>query len=145
MELNPSIVVDRLLEQPYWVIDMLPQQVPQGGGGQFFAVERYYLKDPQYTSMCCRFADVLLKLNCYHDLLVSHDDEWVKNPVPAVLAGWLTDSMQKSHLCALIDDGAAMIVASGGDTHMTLYGPSSALLELAGRLATSVGLFLWQP
>jgi hypothetical protein len=145
MEVNPSIVVDRLLEQPYWVIDMLPKQVPQGGRGQYFAVEQYYLEEPQHTSLCRRFADVLLKLNCYHDLLVTHDDEWVKNPDPAVLAEWLTDSLQHGHLCALIDDDVALITASGGDTYMTLYGPSPALLELVGQLASAAGLFLWQP
>lgn len=145
MEKNYDEIVEQLLETPYWVIDMMPKQVPQESRGQFFAVERYYLEEPQHERLCRRFADVLLKLNCYHDLHVSHGDEWVTNPAPAVLAEWLTESLQHGHLCALIDDGTSLITASGGDIYMTLYNPSPDLLELVRNLANAAGLFLRQP
>ena len=145
MEREYDKIVERLIEAPHWVIDFLPRQVPQSSGGQFFAVERYYLEEPQHGRLFCQFADVLLKLNCYYDLHVNHGDEWVKNPAPATLVAWLTESLQRGHLCALIDDGVALITASGGDTHLTLYNPSPDLLELIGQLATAAGLFLWQP
>ena len=138
-------IVERLLDAPYWVIDMLPERVPQDGSGQFFAVEQYYLEEPQHGRLCRQFADVLLWLNCYHDLHVSHDEEWVTNPEPATLAAWLTDALQNGHQCALIDDGSALITVNSGDTHLTLYNPSPSLLELVGKLATASGLFLWKP
>lgn len=144
MEKDFDKIVERLLEKPYWVIDFLPMQVPQDGGGQFFAVEQYYMHE-QHERLRQQFADVLLKLNCYHDLHVYYGDEWVKNPEPATLVEWLTDALKHSHLCALIDDGTALITASGGDTNMTIYNPSPDLLELLGKLATASGLFLWQP
>ena len=145
MEQDFDKMVERLLEAQYWVIDMLPMQVPQGSAGQFFAVEQYYLVEPRHGRLIRQFADVLLKLNCYHDLHVNHGDEWVKNPAPATLVEWLTDALQHGHLCALIDDGEALITASGGDIHMTLYNPSAELLELTRQLANAAGLFLWQP
>ena len=145
MERDYDKIVELLLDAPYWVIDLLPKQVPQEGGGQFFAVEQYYLKEPQHGRLCGQFADVLLKLNCYHDLHVSHDEEWVKNPEPATLVAWLTEALRHGHLCALIDDGDALITASGGDIHVTFYNPLPDLLELVGKLATASGLFLWQP
>ena len=37
-------IVDRLLDAPCYIIDFLPQQVPKDCGGQFFAVEDYWLK-----------------------------------------------------------------------------------------------------
>lgn len=138
-------IVERLLESPCWVVDMLPMRVPQDCRGQFFAVEQHYLTSPEHERLCQRFADVLLKLNCYHDLHVSHDDEWVKNPVPTTLDAWLSNALQHGHLCALIDEGEALITASGGDTNLTLYNPSPSLLELVGKLASAAGLFLWQP
>lgn len=138
--------VERLLEAPYWVIDFLPKQVPQESRGQFFAVEPHYLTGERHERLCRQFGDVLLKLNCYHDLTVNcGDDEWVKNPEPETLIAWLNDALQHGHLCALIDDGESLITASGGDTSLTLYNPSPALLELAQRLASAVGLYLWQP
>ena len=145
MERDYDKIVERLLDAPYWVIDMLPMQVPQDGGGQFFAVERYYLDEPQHGRLCRQFADVLLRLNCYHDLHVNHDDEWIKNPEPATLVTWLTDALQHGHMCALIDDGEALSTASSDETHLTLYNPSPDLLELVGKLAAASGLFFWKP
>jgi hypothetical protein len=137
--------VERLLEAPYWVIDLLPWRVPQDGGGQYFAVEKYYREGQQHEHLCRQFADVMLKLNCYHDLHVSHGDVWFKNPEPATLVAWLAEALQHGHLCALIDGGDALITASGGDTNLTLYNPSPELLELVRQLAIASGLFLWQP
>ena len=70
MENDFNEKVERLLDTPYWVIDFLPMQVPQDSKGEFFAVEQYYLQEPQRERLCRQFIDVVLKLNCYHDLLV---------------------------------------------------------------------------
>ena len=64
MEKEFNEKVERLLEAPHWVIDLLPQQVSLDSGGQFFAVEKYYLDSPQQERLYRQFADVLLKLNC---------------------------------------------------------------------------------
>lgn len=147
MKQDNDKIVEGLLEKPYWVVDFLPYQVPEDSRGQFFAVERYYLEELRHERLCRQFADVLLKLNCYHDLTVNRNssDEWIKNPAPATLVAWLDDALHHGHMCILIDDGEALITASGGDIHMTLYNPSPALLQLVQQLATSAGLFLWQP
>ena len=144
MEKYYDEIVEGLLEKPCWVIDMLPMRVPQDSAGQFFNVEQYYLQEPQHERLCRRFADVLMKLNCYHDLLVSHDDEWVKNPAPEALVAWLTTSLQNGHMCMLINDGDALVTASGGDIHVSLYNPSEQLLQLVAQLAAADGLFLWK-
>ena len=144
MEKNYDEIVEGLLEKPCWVIDLLPMMVPQNSAGQFFNVEQYYLQEPHHGRLCRRFADVLLKLNCYHDLLVSHDDEWVKNPAPEALVAWLTASLQNGHMCMLINDDDALVTASGGDIHVSLYNPSEQLLQLVAQLAAAEGLFLWK-
>ncbi len=139
-------IVERLLEAPYWVIDFLPRQVPKDSGGQFFAVEKYYLEGARYERLCHQFADVLLKLNCYYDMLVSLDggDEWL-SPDPGMLEKWLTSSLRHGDMYALIEAEDALITARGGDIYMTLYNPSPALLDLVRQLASAAGLFLWQP
>ena len=138
-------ITERLLQAPYWVIDFLPMQVPPESRGQFLAVEQHYLTGERHDRLRRQFADVVLKINCYHDLTVNRGgDIWVKNPEPATLAAWLDDALQHGHLCALLDDGAALITASGGDTHLTLYNPSPSLQRLTRQLATSAGLYLWQ-
>lgn len=137
-------ITERLLETPYWVVDFLPMQVPTGSRGQFFAIEKYFFTGPRLERFCRQAADVVLKINCYHDLTVNHGgDEWIKNPAPAVLAEWLTAALMGGHLCALIDDGDAMITASGGDSCLVIYNPSPDLLQLIQPLATACGLYLW--
>ena len=163
-------ITERLLEKPYWVIDFLPMQVPQESRSQFFAVEQYFLTGERHERLRRQFADVLLGLNCYHALTVNRGDGiWVKNPEPATLIAWLDEALQHGHLCALVDDSEwdtgtvllshfeskwdkrtvpvshALLTASGGDTHLTLYAPSPALLQLTRQLANVAGLHLWQP
>ena len=144
--MNNSELVENLLERPYWVIDFLPMQVPEDSRGQFFAIEQYYLTGQRHERLRRQFADVLLKLNCYHDLTVNHGGEdWLRNPDPEALVAWLDEALQHGHLCALIDDGDALVTASGGDTNLTLYNPSPDLLQLVQSLTTASGLNLWQP
>jgi len=144
--MNNSELVENLLERPYWVIDFLPMQVPEDSRGQFFAIEQYYLTGQRHERLRRQFADVLLKLNCYHDLTVNHGGEdWLRNPDPEALVAWLDEALQHGHLCALIDDGDALVTASGGDTNLTLYNPSPDLLQLVQTLTTASGLNLWQP
>lgn len=139
-------ITERLLQAPYWVIDFLPMQVPQGSRGQFFAVDRLYLSGERHERLCRQFADVVLPLNCYHDLTVNRGGSvWVKNPEPATLVAWLNDALQHGHLCAVIDGGDALITASSGDTHLSLYNASDGLIELVRQLAAAAGLYLWQP
>ena len=35
--------IETLLKKPYWLIDVLPKQVPAGSSGQYFVAERYFL------------------------------------------------------------------------------------------------------
>ena len=44
-------MMGELLEGPYWIVDILPEQVPADAAGQYFAVERYFLQ-PERKSLC---------------------------------------------------------------------------------------------
>ena len=41
------MTIDELLQKPYWIIDILPEQVPADSPGQYFAVEKYFLGKEQ--------------------------------------------------------------------------------------------------
>lgn len=127
-------MIEELLEKPYWVIDLLPEQVPEKSGGQFFAVEKWFLKDPDLRRKQIGF---LLKLNCYYDLTVIRDEGEIRNPEPrelAALAG-------REYLNILAGENA-LISVDPTDIYMTLYNPDERMLELAGELAEAEGLFL---
>ena len=57
--------IDELLTKPCWIIDILPEQVPGNGPGQFFAIEKAFLHDPDLRR---KQADLLLKLGLIRKL-----------------------------------------------------------------------------
>ena len=68
----------------YWIIDILPKQVPAGSAGQYFKVEGYFLS--LLDEISGKFARILIRLNCYCDLQVSTDGEtWILNESPEYL------------------------------------------------------------
>ena len=128
--------IEELLKKPFWVIDILPEQVKQDSPGQYFEVERFYLKDKDLRR---KQLNVLLKLNCYYDFVVVLDEgEVLRNPLPDILE----EMVEKKHMSVQVEE--ALIVADPADTHITMYNASGRLLELVKTLSAGEGLFIWQ-
>lgn len=126
-------MTDDIFESPYWVIDILPERVPKASPGQYFAVEEYFLSKPKLLRIKRKKLALLLKLNCYYDFAADGEN----NPSPEKLKRLLRGY-------AAITVGGALITSDPGDTYMTLYNPDDRMLELAGKLASCEGLFLWK-
>ena len=129
--------VEELLQCPYWIIDIMPSQVPADSPGQYFAIEKYFLQGDRLESIKQKHIDLILKLNCYRDISISDED--VCNPLPEHVA----DEMKNRYLYIMIDD--SMILSEPDDTHLTVFNPDSQLLELIRQLASGEGLFVWKP
>ena len=129
--------IEELLQCPYRVIDILPKQVPTDSPGQFFAVERYYLKEERLAEIKQKHVNVILKLNCYRQ--ISLDGETTVNPSPEHVA----EEVRNRYLYVFVDD--AMILSGPDDTHMTVFNPDEKLLKLIEAIAASEGLFVWDP
>ena len=125
--------IDELLDAPFWIIDILPKQVPKDSRGQYFAIEDFFLKE-QLPSIKQKHLNVILKLNCYMDIAI----EGETNPAPARTAEIVNDRF------VYIMVGDSMILSEPDDTHMTLFGPDERLLELIKEIAASEGLFVWK-
>ena len=138
-------IIDSLLEKPYWLIDVLPKQVPAGSAGQYFKAERYFLS--WLDEISWKFARILIRLNCYYDLQVSTDGEtWILNESPEGLARRFEKSAAAhSPISVLIGSEDALITFSGDDHYMTLFNPDEKLLELVRQCAQAEGLFVWGP
>ena len=130
-------MVDALLEASYWVVDLLPVQVPQGSSGRLGEVRRHYVETGKIAA---KKLGVLLRLNCYVDLkvFVADGDTWC-SPTPEELSVMVGESYL-TILC-----GQSLIVSDPEDTHITLFNPSERLLNLMRSLALAEGLFLWRP
>ena len=143
--MNKSDVIESLLSKPYWLIDVLPKQVPAGSAGQYFKAERYFLS--RLDEISWKFARVFIRLNCYYDLQVSTDGEtWILNASPGDLARRFEESASShSPLSIFIGSDVALVTFSGDDHYMTLYNPDEELLELVRQCAQAEGLFVWGP
>ena len=84
--------IEELLQCPYWIIDILPAQVPKDGRGQYFAVEKYFLQGDRIQEIKQKHIDLILKLNCYRDISIG--DEAMINPLPKNIA----DEMKKRYI-----------------------------------------------
>ena len=126
--------IEELLQTPYWIIDVLPAQVPKDSPGQYFAIEKYLRKE-QMTVIRQKHANVILNLNCYRDIELDGG----KNPEPERIAEAVREQT------AYIMTGGAMILSEPDDTHMTLFNPDEELVGLIRNLASAEGLFVWKP
>ena len=144
--MNRDDRLESLLERQYWVVDMLPKQVPADGEGQYFKIEQYYLESPRKEIICEKYTNILIKLNCYYDFEILFDERWQNNPTPYFLAECVSRCFRSNHpLFVLLDSSDALLGLDGDDTTMTIYNPTDSLLEQVGALASSEGLFLWKP
>ena len=129
--------IEELLQTPYWIVDILPSQVPKDSPGQYFTVEEYFLQDERLAEIKQKHINLILKLNCYRDLSI--DEETKVNPPPARIA----EEMRKKYLYLMT--GESMILSEPDDTHMTVFNPDAELLELIKEIAAGEGLFVWKP
>ena len=135
-----------LLEGPYWIVDILPEQVSAEAAGQYFAVERYFLRPERIVPLRRKYAEILLRLNCYCGMAVSFDScaTWETNPDPETFAAHVAALSGNEFLRAVFAEQNAMIDYDHNDTYLTVYDPDRALLDKIRALAAAEGLFVWR-
>lgn len=136
--------IENLLLKPYWIIDILPKQVPANAGGQYFTIEKYFLSPPHIDAIRHKFVNVILKLNCYDDILVFqvNNESWVENPAPYNLEQIV---LERKPLFVILKQSQTMLSITGDDHNMTVYGPNDETLALMSTIASSEGLYIWKP
>ena len=140
-------MMGELLEGPYCIVDILPEQVSADGGGQYFAVERYYLQPERIRALRRRYAEILLRLNCYYDMAVSFDScaSWETNPDPEAFVERVINLTGNDFLRAVFAGQNAMIDCEPEETWLTVYDPDAVLQPLLTALAAAEGFFIWSP
>ena len=156
-------MIDDYFERPYWIVDILPFQVPENSPGQYFAVEEYYLQKPRWQTLRRKYLEILLKLNCYFDMQVTTDPGcgWQKNPAPETLEKLIMEGPEKNPeeapeepteeapayftVYVLFETEDTLVVLNSDDNYMTVYDPPEHLRDLLQVLAEAEGLFMWQP
>ena len=126
--------IEELLQTPYWIIDILPMQVPKDSHGQYFAIEKYLLSS-QHQEIKKKHINVILKMNCYRDVTIDGE----LNPTPDSIAAVMNE--QYVHIIV----GDSMILSEPDETYLTLFNPNEALLDFIKAIASAEWLFVWKP
>ena len=134
-------IIETLLNKPYWVIDLLPMQVPQENARSFFTIEPYLLSGPRMDALRRTWTDLLLKLSCYFDFLLCGAEDEPHAFAPEELAQRIGSG---EYLALLSVQEESLIVVDNDGTCITAYHPSVRMLDLIRLLATAEGLFVWQ-
>ena len=129
--------IEPYFERPYWVVDILPLQVPADSPGPYFAVEQYFLQEPRLSALRRKYLELFLKLNCYFDMEIPEK----KNPRPEALE----ELVMSRAVYALFGEEHTLCVLNYDDTNMTVYDPSERFRSIMEMLAGAEGLFFWQP
>ena len=127
--------IEELLNTPYWIIDILPKQVPAGSAGQYFTIDQY-LRDTFLPEIKRKHLNLILKLNCYRDISLDEDD--TVNPPPEQIA----DAVNQRYVSIMTGD--SMIVSDPEDMYLTIFNPDEELLSLVRELASGEGMFVWR-
>lgn len=132
-------------DKPYWIIDILPMRVPSDSPGRYFTVERYYVS--RVDELCRKFADLLIRLNCYCELEVCRDCETFSGDFePGDLERFLRETVTSDYpLYIRVDRTDALFAYACGEHYLTLYEPGRELLDLVRLIAPAEGLFVWGP
>ena len=138
-------LIEELLEGPWWVVDILPRRVPKESPAQYFAVEQYYLQPNRIREIYRRYAEILIRLNCYYGMAVSLDDceTWEKDPDPESFVHRVENAPRNRLLRAVFEEQRAMIDLDFGYTDLAVYDPEGNILDILRSLATAEGFFLW--
>ena len=137
--------ISHFFDEPYLVIDFLPEQVPPESPGLFPDIEQFYLEPERYAGLREQFAHILLKLNCCSDFIVFYDSDetGIRNEDPQALFRKVISNSRNINILILPEN--TLISLHRDDLCMTVFSPETKLLNRIRALAGSYGLFVWKP
>ena len=108
-------------------------------------VEKYFLQKDRIREIYRRYAEILIRLNCYYSMAVSFDcgESWEEDPEPAVFVQKVLEAPQTAQLRVLFPAQNAMIDLDVGYTDLAVYDPDSNILDLLRPMLLAEGFFLW--
>lgn len=134
--------VDRLLEKQCFIIDFLPEEVPEESGEQFFEIENYILNNYERFGIKDRILRIILKAMCYYPVSVLWG-EWIKQPTPEQVAE-IIDTIMDNHsgdMNMIFTSKEALLQLGWDCLNISIYNPDDEMCERFEKIANSEGMF----
>ncbi len=137
-------LAERLLGDPCWIADILPERVPAEAGGRYFEVEKYYRRKDRIRELHREQAEILLRLNCYDAMAAEFgfSGNWEQDPDPEKFVCNAAELPPEGYLRVMFPERMTKIEIDPEDTWMTVYCRDPEMLERVRAITEAEGLFL---
>lgn len=135
--------IDELLEKSCYVIDILPERVPDLNN-HYLDVEYYLLNSEKRHEMKDRYVSIILKLMCYYRAAILWNG-WNDDPKPGDIDAAVSGIMENHSgtLNVLFPNEDALLVFEWDFLHLSIYNMPEHMKALAEKIALSEDFFCW--
>ncbi len=141
-----DITVERLLEDDYWIIDILPSQIPVGKQAEYRALTDEYFESGKVAELHRRYADILTMINGRFKtaMLCMPEDEWTISPCDIAVKDAVIHHTERGCVDLLLPEEETLISLQSEDLYITVYHPTEEILSLLRQAVSESGFYIWQ-
>ncbi len=141
-----DITVERLLEDDYWIIDILPYQIPIEKQAEYRALTDEYYESGKIAQLHQRYADILTMINSRFKtaMLCMPEDEWTISPDDVAVKDAVIHHTERGCVDLLLPEEETLISLQAEDLYITVYHPTEEILSLLRQAVSESGFYIWQ-
>ena len=141
-----DITVERLLEDDYWIIDILPSQIPIEKQAEYRALTDEYFESGKVAQLHRRYADILTMINSRFKtaMLCMPEDDWTISPHDNAVKDAVIHHTERGCVDLLIPEEDTLISLQAEDLYITVYHPTEEILSLLRKAVSESGFYIWQ-
>ena len=141
-----DITVERLLEDDYWIIDILPSQIPIEKQAEYRALTDEYYESGKIAQLHQRYADILTMINSRFKtaMLCMPEDEWTISPDDVAVKDAVIHHTERGCVDLLLPEEETLISLQAEDLYITVYHPTEEILSLLRQAVSESGFYIWQ-
>lgn len=141
-----DIMVERLLEDDYWIIDILPAQIPVENQREYRDITDEYFESGKVAELHRQYADILTLLSGRFNaaMLCMPEDEWKISPDANTIKDAVIRHTERGCVDLLLSDVDVLISLQAEDLYITVYHPTEEILSLLQQAVSKMGFYIWQ-
>ena len=141
-----DITVERLLEDDYWIIDIIPSQIPIEKQAEYRALTDEYFESGKVAQLHRRYADILTMINSQFKtaMLCMPEDEWTISPDDVTVKDAVIHHTERGCVDLLLPEEETLISLQAEDLYITVYHPTEEILSLLRQAVSESGFYIWQ-
>ena len=141
-----DITVERLLEDDYWIIDILPSQIPIEKQAEYRALTDEYYESGKIAQLHQRYADILTMINSRFKtaMLCMPEDEWTISPDDVAVKDAVIHHTERGCVDLLLTEEETLISLQAEDLYITVYHPTDEIISLLRQAVSESGFYIWQ-